>query len=215
MHCDIVKRYPALEPWVGNQFIGSREKLLILGESHYLPKASTIHKIARHWYSSSQKDLSPQEVVWISTKDIVTYAYATWFKNKAHWIYKNIAQALNTITSLEDYRENLRYIAFSNYFKRPAVDGDSLQVQPVDIQFAGKCLLDLLEQLKPTIVIFTSSLSGKYGEEVIEQSNIPYFTVPHPTCQWWNRTAKKYYGNTGKELLIEFLKECHWNPPKE
>lgn len=210
MKCNIFSQFPAMKPWIGKSFHNSNEKLLIVGESHFLPPESTIHHDPVNWYRSSQNELSQKEIEWISTSDIISFAIENNFKIKTHWIYKNIALALNSIINLDEYKNTLNFIAFTNYFKRPAIDGDSLIVKEKDASMAKNCLLDLVEELNPTIVLFTSSLSGKYGEKVIDRTSIPYFTVPHPTCQWWNRTAKKYYGNTGKELFIEFLKDCHW-----
>lgn len=46
------KRFPCLTPWVGSSYQSpNHKKLLIIAESHYLPKGSTIHHDAARWYN--------------------------------------------------------------------------------------------------------------------------------------------------------------------
>ena len=58
-----LRRYPCMQPWIGNRYRDKRHKrLLVVGESHYLPPDSTIHHDPARWYRSSQSDLNPEEV---------------------------------------------------------------------------------------------------------------------------------------------------------
>ena len=201
---------PSMKPWIGEKYYDSKERLLILGESHYLPRDSKIHLDVESWYNASEDNLSEKEIEWISTADIISYAIENNFDIRSHWIYKNISQALNEVLKEPDYSDALNYISFYNYFRRPAYGGYSLFVCQKDVDIAAAYILDFIKQNKPDIIIFTSSLAGEYGEEAIDSTGIPYFTVPDPTCQWWNKAVKKYGDKTGRELFIEFLNECSW-----
>ena len=210
MSTNTITKIPSMKPWIGKNYFTSKQKLLILGESHYLPKDSSIQMEENRWYSSTEDDLSHEEIEWISTTDIISYSIENNFNSRSHWIYKNIAQALNEILQKPAYSDALSYISFYNYFRRPAYGGYSLFVCQKDVDIAAAYILDFIKQNKPDIIIFTSSLAGEYGEEAVDSTGIPYFTVPDPTCQWWNAAAKKYGEKTGRELFIDFLNECSW-----
>ena len=54
--------------WIGSRYRDARHKrLLVIGESHYLPPDSTIHRDPGRWYRSRQEELSGEEVRWAST----------------------------------------------------------------------------------------------------------------------------------------------------
>ena len=58
-----LRRYPCMQPWIGSRYRDERHKrLLVVGESHFLPPDSTIHHDPARWYRSSQTDLSSEEV---------------------------------------------------------------------------------------------------------------------------------------------------------
>ena len=65
---DHLQRFPCMRPWIGSRYRDERHKrLLVIGESHYLPSDSTIHRDPGRWYRSRQEDLSGEEVRWAST----------------------------------------------------------------------------------------------------------------------------------------------------
>ena len=79
---NLYRQYPMMRPYVGNNFHGANTpSLLLIGESHYLPKNSSQHLSAETWYASSSGTLSPDEVEWISTAAILEYARADRFSN--------------------------------------------------------------------------------------------------------------------------------------
>lgn len=45
--------YPSLLPWVGMGYRKAELKILLLGESHYLPKGVSYHHNVDAWYSGS------------------------------------------------------------------------------------------------------------------------------------------------------------------
>lgn len=65
-------------PYIGADYISAlHSKLLILGESFYLPKESTIHLDPVAWYSSNQGLLAitenecEDEVKWINCRELL------------------------------------------------------------------------------------------------------------------------------------------------
>ena len=48
---DHLRRFPCMHPWIGSRYQDKRHKrLLVIGESHYLPPDSTIHHDPDRWY---------------------------------------------------------------------------------------------------------------------------------------------------------------------
>ncbi len=65
---DHLRRFPCMQPWIGSRYRHPRHKrLLVVGESHYLPPGSTIQHAPDRWYRGSQADLSEEEVRWASS----------------------------------------------------------------------------------------------------------------------------------------------------
>ena len=79
-----LRRFPCMHPWIGSRYRDDRHKrLLVVGESHYLPPESTIHHDPDRWYRSSQAELSEEEVRWASTIGNITGRWT-----RAHRIYR-------------------------------------------------------------------------------------------------------------------------------
>jgi hypothetical protein len=90
------QQYPMMEPFVGARFRHRRQPaILLVGESHYLPPDSTTHLEERSWYSGTAEALSPKEVSWISTAQIVRAACAKRFKTNAYSIWRNSFKTIN------------------------------------------------------------------------------------------------------------------------
>ena len=70
-------------------------------------------------------------------------------------------------------------------------------------------LEDVIRELTPNLVIFTSSKAGEYGARLVRELDIPVVVTPHPNCQWWNRQAKSY-GGYGREIIPKFLIKHDW-----
>jgi len=206
------QRYPCMKPWIGNKYHSPMHKrLLVLGESHYLPKGSTVHLIAEDWYEKQQKDLSKEEVKWLSTSGIIENNKDKNFPKKAHGIYKNACIEINSCSfNYKLSSQAIEHFAYYNFFQRPAeVTGDSIKVKGIDKEVSILVLESVIKKLEPELIIFTSSLAGKFGKEVASKKGIPFVITPHPTCAWWNRTAKKYNGR-GRDLISTFLEQYKW-----
>ncbi len=206
-------KYPVMKPWVGGLYSsGATKKLLVIGESHYLPPKSTKSSDVDFWYSSSELGLTPKEVSWINTSGIIRDNKSDNFPNKAHGIFRNIGKILNEgFLSYDNSADALNHVAYLNYFQRPAeTTGDSINVHKQDLEVSQKVIDDVINALKPEIVVFTSSKAGDHGQQVVEKHGVLCVAAPHPTCQWWNREAKKY-GGYGRDVIPKFLKQHQWH----
>ena len=139
---DHLRRFPCMRPWIGSRYRDARHKrLLVIGESHYLPNESTIHHDPDRWYRSGQDDLSEEEVRWASTIGNIT---GRWYR--AHRIYRSIQDEVARILQESGVTPDdfpLNHIAYCNYFLRPApVAGGSMEgnVRQQDLDVAEEVL---------------------------------------------------------------------------
>jgi len=206
------QKYPCMKPWVGSSYSSPMHKrLLVLGESHYLPKGSTVHLNAEDWYENHQEALSKEEVKWLSTSGIILSNKDGNFPKKAHGIYKNTCFEINSCSfNYTLSSQAIEHFSYYNFFQRPAeVAGNSIKVKGIDKEVAISVLESVIKKLEPELIIFASSLAGRFGKDVASRRGIPFVVTPHPTCAWWNRTAKKYNGR-GRDLIPAFLKKYKW-----
>jgi hypothetical protein len=211
------RHFPCMTPWVGPRFRSSDHKrLLVIGESHYLPVSSTTHLNSVEWYSASQSVLTHEECEWISTARIVESSKDERFRIRAHGIYKSIAREVNVAGGGHgDFVEAIEDLAFYNYFQRPAAHGASLRVEPLDCEVASAVFRWILSELEPELIVFTSRKAGWACSELLRDLHIPAQNTPHPTCPWWNKASKAYGGRTGRELFRDFLFEQKWHKHSE
>ena len=206
------KKYPVMKPWVGTNYVSDKhKKLLVLGESHYLPKGSIKSCDVDAWYSGSVDSLEAEEKGWIFTAEIIGKHMQENFPNSAHGIFRNTAKAVNTVGyQYANPSEAMNDIAFMNFFQRPAEKtGDSINVGKKDVEVAICVLKDVIEILAPDIIVFVSCKAAWYGKSIVESLNIPVAVTPHPTCRWWNKQTKKY-GGYGRDVIPKFLTMNEW-----
>jgi len=206
------KKYPVMKPWVGSNYVSDKhKKLLVLGESHYLPEGSTKSHDLDAWYSGSEDSLDDEEKGWIHTRGIIKKNVEDNYCNSAHGIFRNIAKAVNSVgCQYASPLEAMNDIAFMNYFQRPAEKtGESIHVGQKDVEIATSVLTDVIETLAPDIVIFVSFKAAWHGKCIVESLNIPVTATPHPTCRWWNKQTKKY-GGYGRDVIPKFLTMNEW-----
>ena len=199
-------------PRIGNKYELSRQKrLLVIGESHYFPEDSKIHHDAEKWYNSHESFLTDIEKNWVWTEKIVTESKKSGFSNRAHSIYRNISKELNTRGLDYDCTwEAIEHCVYYNFFQRPAKTGLSLELENKDVEVSMEVFEWILNKQKPSIVLFTSALAGNCAKYTLERLRIPFRITPHPGCVWWNRKAKKYGGQTGREYFASFLDDNNW-----
>ena len=213
------RKMPQMMPWVGKSYGDVKvKKILFIGESHYLPENSKIHKDSEKWYKINYKEMKPTELIWTSTAKIIANKYGDVWNdkgwNKAHNIYKNIEEIIKITGSNLESKQMLEFCAFYNYFQRPAQEkGQSIIYDSKDLEVADEVFLKIVKTIRPEYIFVTSSKVWPYVKEKSKELEIISDFSPHPGCAWWNRRAKKYGTNSdgkylnGKGKVIIFLKE--------
>jgi hypothetical protein len=207
------QKYPNLIPWVGNGYPDSANKLLILGESHYLEKDSKYHHDPVTWYEGINVS-QHKDITWMNTAGIIRNGLQSNWKEKSKLIYKNLSMALFE-SGINEFKTNdpFNKICYLNYFQRPAEKlGKSIKVSESDSRNSAIVVRDVVSIVKPKIVIFSSTLAWNCARdmgviEFLQENGIKTARVPHAGMPWWNRISKKYGNTTGKNLFIDFIKK--------
>ncbi|MBW7471158.1 hypothetical protein [Marinobacter sp. F4218] len=197
----IYQRYPSLKPFVGTNYGLGTPKVLLIAESHYLPRESIVHGDANTWYSGTETNLSPKEQKWICTRDILDKPLGGW-KEPGHAIYRHLESALLK-AGLPARDSVFRQVAFVNAFQRPAKQGASIKITKQDFDIAVATINEVIDALQPDHVVF---ISTKARRSVGKRLSRDFVGVHHPACPWWNR---KQNGISSKERFINLLSE-YW-----
>ena len=212
---DFRMRYPEMSPYIGNQYRLAQEHncaLFVIGESHYLPDDSTVHKDCAVWYTSDHTKLNQEERCWINTCDIICDQLQENFPNKAHWIWKFGYQKINQWgPKFDDYRMLFSYTVFFNFYLRPANQGNTFKelCTPHDNVVANANFQYMVEQYQPNGIVFLSRLAFEScGAK--NALSVPVAGAPHPTCRWWNRKCAKYGGRFGRDLVQDGMIGFDW-----
>ena len=206
--------HPELAPFIGELYPKAPLKVLFLGESHYLPAVYN-HKVGQEWYerSTASYGFSAEALAWLNTAAIIRHdVIESNYKNPAHNIYRNIGKVYGEVFAKGDYPQALEYIAFGNYFLRPAeVCGESIIINGWDEEVRSfQQLADLEKQLQPALIVFVSKKAYESFVRVAQAQGATALlskakSVPHPNSAWWNRAIAQYEGRTGKEELKNIL----------
>jgi hypothetical protein len=225
---EFYRRYPSFAPFVGSTFSDpaqqGRPRILLIGESHYLPEAATLHHRASDWFAGDQATLLQQEkqrtgkdtewLAWIHTAGVVRNALDKNFPLRPHSLWRNALAAINDAgPNYPDKRRVGEEIAFFNFFQRPALQGASLRgrLTPEDDALANAVFAYELDRLRPTAVVFLSRLAE---DKLTHRLSVPSVATPHPGCRWWNTPARPYGNRTGKAILEAFVREhLRWPTP--
>ena len=217
-----------MHPWIGSLYRDNRYKrLLVIGESHYMPEKSTIHHDPERWYQRKQADLDPTEVEYVHTENVIRGQFKE--AHQGHGIFRSIGDEIVTImkeSGLTPDEFPREHIAFYNYFMRPAPktgSGIEGHVVPLDCKISEEVLRWFVREHQPQLVIFVSRFAGRYGEKVVCEHGIPCISTSHPGRPWWNRHSNTYgrdpiYAGDpirprrGRDLFHDFLKKYHWIP---
>lgn len=213
---DIYQRYPELLPAIGKYFSKRKNKIIILGESHYSPDG--IQRNSKEWYASDSSKLSDEEKKYINIRKIIESWADGSVKSKAFSIFNNLNKASKEIVGFMNSKDSIfDNVTFMNYFLRPAKTGKSIQRDEQDKQRAFDNLVKVCEILEVDHLIFVSRLAYNdfnwfYNNRNPLKLNVKYHhPIPHPSCSWWNRRSSKYINSqdekvTGKNLFIDQLK---------
>jgi hypothetical protein len=118
--------YPNFLPWVGMGYREAVLKILLLGESHYLPSGVSYHHDADAWYSGIQI-ASAEDLKWMTTRSIIQNGLYNEWKGPSKTIYRNLSSALKA-TGFSPEEPPFVSLAYMNFFQRPAeTTGDSIR----------------------------------------------------------------------------------------
>lgn len=174
----IHQKYPFFTPYVGEEYLenGIHKKLLIVGESHYLPLTSKVDVIDEgyskenrlNWYKNPPSVSSLKEedsYGWLDTKNLGLYGNSTPFM-------VNIDQALAEVLQkkypgISGHSQTFKHVAYCNFFVRPSKqkrlgenkDGTPrVGVHPIsalqeDKIFANERMLDIIKTITPDVIM--------------------------------------------------------------
>jgi|GEM_PF-788251 len=175
-------RYKQLKPFVGKNYNIGHKKILVIGESHYLPP-KTNHEVIKNWYDRSYKDLTKDEFNWTNTSCIMNN---TDFRE--HPMYREINKSLIR-AGLPD---GILSVAYMNFFQRPSGrTKKSIQENEKDIEVANSVLKQTFVILQPDFIFFVSSKSYKHFNKSLFDPERTAHTS-HPECPWWNKPSSSY-----------------------
>ena len=205
-------------PFVGCDYDSPKhKKLLLLGESHYMPEGSTVHHDAAQWYNGKPV-LNEAEQDWCNTSGTREW--------KSGQFGKEIDRCLNLICP--SAQGGWQQVASYNYFLRPADDRQGIEDlwkahvgKDLDREYAIKNLIQVLEILKPDLLIFLSSKACVCAEEQdypkyfggnlwdwTAAHGIDYCYTAHPSSAHWNQPMPSSYTKAGGLTSREFF--CKW-----
>ncbi len=211
MKIEHYRKYSEMLPWIGYDYKNQKIKVLTVGESHYLSKTSTYHHDPISWYAGILMSNKPDKAG-IHTRKVIFSGILTQWKKKSKVIFKNTESALLS-SNLFPIKPDSAYdnIAFMNFFQRPAEkSGKSIKVKDLDLTISSQVFTEVVNIIKPDVVIFTSVLAYKYAKncaalDYLSTNEITFTKCPHPATSWWNRKSKMYGNETGKNHFITFI----------
>lgn len=194
------QKFPQMLPFIGSDYdniCNGKVRIFVLGESHYFPKNSVIHKDAEKWYHQiTEKDLNEEEKDWINTREILM---GDW-EPQSHKIYENINDALAEFDAFNKIKRPIDGIAFMNAFLRPANEGKGIEPTELDISESAKVINEIIKIIQPTLVIFASKKAWDKLQHLNHKNkNYTHYPIYHR----WLREKGKY----GKEKFIQLIKE--------
>lgn len=215
------KTHPYMMPFVGcNYESPEHKKLLLVGESHYMPKGAVVHHEDSLWYEGSLK-LSKDEIRYCDTRG-ARYC-------KSGQFGKNIDKAIREVFPVAGENAFVEMASY-NYFLRPADYRRSFKsiCTDRDCDDAVRVFFAILEILKPDVIVFTSRFAFNHAEWIdfpknfncglwvyAEKHHMNYVFTEHPSCSWWNRVAKVktgssddyFHGLTSRQFFVESLRK--------
>lgn len=210
--------HPYMIPFVGDNYESPKhKKLLLIGESHYMPEGSTVHHDAAKWYCGNPV-LTESEEDWCNTRGTREW--------KSGRFGKEIDRCVKLICP--SVESGWQQVASLNYFLRPADDRQSIEDlwkvhggESLDREQAIRNLISVLEILRPNLVVFLSSKVCKCAEtddypkyfggnlwDWTVAHGIDYCYTMHPSSAHWNKPMPAKYAKAGGLTACEFF--CKW-----
>lgn len=215
-------------PFVGDEYESPKhKKLLLIGESHYMPEGSTVHHDVNSWYDGNP----------VLTEDergnCDTRGTRIW---KSGQLGKEVDRCLDLV--LHSEKNRWHQVAFFNYFLRPADDQEDKKKkkgiemlwktyggESVDREKAIKNFIKVLDILKPDLFVFMSAKVcscaenddfPKYFHDDLwnwtgAHGIADYIKTSHPSSPHWNKPMPDSYakarGMTARDFFCAWLKE--------
>jgi hypothetical protein len=219
-----LNKYPSLLPFIGKSWNQQGQKILFVGESHYLDTQFNGLSKSETWYNLETPSILPQKNNWANTRGVFNsadrYGVDKEVKySKGHSIFYNIKKAAIETLQIKNHKQYISHnFAFYNYFQRPAEKkGDSIKNDKIDDQFAYNTLMEICRLIQPTTIIFLSKKAFTSFKSVKQESLrkiddvVKIYQLPHPGCAWWKKTSIKYPVDkkpaSGKNKFIHIIKE--------
>ncbi len=184
---EFYQQMPQMMPWVGSSYGKNYNKVLFVGESHYLPIESLILNDLSQWYNININDLNKDE------KDFTNTRHTVKKHHSENGIWKNPGDIMknNKIYPPEGSTNIYEHFSFYNFFQRPAYTAGEIDITPKDIEIANYVFRKVINILKPSVTIF---LSSKAWNQCFKNDiqDIDFEFTPHPSSKWWNRESKRY-----------------------
>ncbi len=212
---DFLHRHTECLPFIGEKY--KEIRLLLIGESHYVPKRDICFVNREDYYDCGYDDLDKGDYkTWINTRAVFEYRvyerrdFKNFFSNPA----TEIARVINHTDNLtKDQRiEAMHNYAFFNYFKRPSYDkGKSIKgLSDIDYNFAYDVSCFMIKILDPQLIVFLSKKAYKAFCESDRDKNLGSHysirSVSHPSSAWWNRVRND--GACARDEFYEYVKHC-------
>lgn len=219
------KNHEFMLPAVGVNYESTKhKKLLLVGESCYMPKASFVHHNVNLWYDNY---LCLGEKLTDSEKKCCDLRGAR--SDPRNKYRQKIDNAIKEV--FPDALGNaFEEIASYNYFLRPADNGNrkTFRCTEMDCRESVHTFCKLIEILTPNHVVFTSKLAFDHAETIdifkylgcylwdyLAKYNIGYSFTYHPSSRWWNRirhiktgSSDDYFrGLTSRQFFIDELRK--------
>jgi hypothetical protein len=194
-----------LGPYYGKEPHSS--ELLILTESFYLEFRDK-EVDPDTWYAQGTSMLNEFDRSYLNYDNIMRNKLpdGRW-KERGCAIYRNLESALRD-AGYPFIHNMLDHCTIANCFLRPAINGQSLMLRPVDIEVAKEFVSEIDSSLRPKMIICASSKSFAHVVRHLKiQSEV--VKVCHPASQWWNRDGGKH----GRQKFINAARENLSNQP--
>ena len=213
---DFIKKHYECKPFIGEKYDESR--LLLIGESHYVPKNEVDYVDIDDYYDIPFDELKGNEnkyKCWINTRIVFESRvydrcdFKNFFSNPATEIAKVVYRTDNP--SLDQRIEAMHQYAFINYFKRPSFEeGKTIRkLNETDYKYAYDITSYIINVLNPKLIIFLSKKAYyafcEYDHDNKIMSKYTVKSVSHPSSHWWNRKRKD--GKCAKDDFYSFVSE--------
>lgn len=206
------QKHPQMRPFIGDDY--DKTRLLILGESHYLPKKEEKKKEKiDNWYNTpaaewlfggfdvdKESDWKDEQKQWYCD----TYT-AVLVRNALLDKKDNMYKRLHEVLQAGQINGGLNACAYMNFFQRPSeISGASIHNNALDNEYAAHTLNEVCQVLKPTKIYFASVKAFKGLGKFVEEHGLDKTEGTDELenvwrIKWWFNDALIGHGNHPKD----------------